>query len=164
LSTLQIENIAEQDESGRRALLDLNNAHARETSFMTEPHFESLLAGAFSAVCVPKAAALLIAFDHSGPYDNPNFRWFSERYQEFAYVDRIVVGRAFQGMGLARRLYEHLFDLARQARLRRVVCEVNLDPPNPESDAFHERMGFAEVGKAVLKDREKTVRYLCKPL
>jgi len=43
-----------------------------------------------------------------------------------------------------------------------VVCEVNLDPPNPVSDAFHATLGFAEVGHQALQGTSKTVRYLSK--
>jgi predicted GNAT superfamily acetyltransferase len=38
------------------------------------------------------------------------------------------------------------------------VCEVNAEPPNPASDAFHAAMGFAEVGSATLGGG-KQVRY-----
>jgi predicted GNAT superfamily acetyltransferase len=41
-----------------------------------------------------------------------------------------------------------------------VCCEVNSDPPNPLSDAFHAALGFREVGRAFLPDRGKSVRYL----
>ena len=57
-----------------------------------------------------------------------------------------------------------VFERARAARHDRVVCEVNLVPPNPGSDAFHDRMGFAEVGRATLGGAGKTVRYLEKLL
>ncbi len=41
-------------------------------------------------------------------------------------------------------------------------CEVNLEPPNPVSDAFHEALGFTEVGRAAIHDGKKLVRYLVK--
>ena len=41
-----------------------------------------------------------------------------------------------------------------------LCCEVNIDPPNPVSDAFHAFFGFVEVGWAFLPDRGKSVRYL----
>jgi hypothetical protein len=44
-----------------------------------------------------------------------------------------------------------------------IGCEVNSDPPNPASDAFHERLGFAEVGRAALPGGTKLVRYLSRP-
>jgi predicted GNAT superfamily acetyltransferase len=75
-----------------------------------------------------------------------------------------VVEPAQRGRGVARQLYEDLFDAARSSGRGRVVCEVNSDPPNPASDAFHARLGFAVVGTAHLADRGKTVRYFCREL
>jgi hypothetical protein len=40
-----------------------------------------------------------------------------------------------------------------------VVCEVNIEPPNPASDKFHRAMGFEEVGQASIHGGTKTVRY-----
>jgi uncharacterized protein len=40
-----------------------------------------------------------------------------------------------------------------------VVCEVNIDPPNPASEAFHLALGFKEVGQATIHGGTKTVRY-----
>jgi len=77
---------------------------------------------------------------------------------------RIVVADAHRGGGLARLFYEDLFRRARDAGQDRVVCEVNLDPPNPASDAFHAKMGFTEIGRATLARNGKTVRYLAKHL
>jgi predicted GNAT superfamily acetyltransferase len=45
-----------------------------------------------------------------------------------------------------------------------VVCEVNSEPPNPASDAFHAAMGFTEVGRATIHQGRKTVRYLTREL
>jgi uncharacterized protein len=45
-----------------------------------------------------------------------------------------------------------------------VVCEVNISPPNPASDAFHAALGFAEVGSASVYGESKTVRYLSRAL
>lgn len=66
--------------------------------------------------------------------------------------------------GLANRLYDDLFRAASEAGHDRVVCEVNSDPPNPASDAFHASLGFVDVGHATIHDGKKTVRYLARSL
>ena len=164
MSEPKIGNIAEQGADAQALLLELNNAHARQTSLLTRERWDRLVGAAFAADCVDRAAALLIAFDQAADYDSPNFVWFRERYAKFVYVDRIVVSEDHQGRGLARRLYEGLFRKARAAGHDRVVCEVNSLPPNPESDAFHERLGFEEVGHADLDGGAKSVRYLVRQL
>ena len=62
--------------------------------------------------------------------------------------------------GLARALYADAFAAARAAGAPVVCCEVNVDPPNPGSDAFHAALDFVEVGRAMLVERKKLVRYL----
>lgn len=114
------------------------------------------------AARIGDADALLLAFDQDAAYDNPNFAWFKARYGRFVYVDRIVVAPAARGRGLATALY---LDLFRRAHGHdRVVCEVNADPPNPASDAFHAALGFEAVGSALLPGADKTVRYFSRSL
>jgi predicted GNAT superfamily acetyltransferase len=146
------------------AALALNNAHATELSFLEPLRFAQLVRGAFLARRIGDVEALLIAFDQDADYDSPNFLWLRERYRRFVYVDRIVVAPAHRGRGLARRLYDDLFEQARQRGHDQIVCEVNTQPPNPASDAFHVRLGFLEVGRALLPGGAKAVRYLRRAL
>ena len=142
------------------ALLALNNAHAVELSELTAAGLARLFAAAFRVRMAEEGAALLVAFDQDAEYDSPNFLWFRGRYPRFVYVDRVVVAAMARGRGLARALYADLFAAARAVGHAYIVCEVNSDPPNPASDAFHAALGFVEVGRARLPDRGKAVRYL----
>ncbi len=119
-----------------------------------------MLEGAFHARSIGWAEAFLLAFDQHAGYASPNFAWFRERYPRFVYVDRIAVAAEARGRGHARRLYGDLFRRAAAAGHTRVACEVNAYPPNPASEALHASLGFAEVGRAVLRDGARTVRYL----
>ena len=60
--------------------------------------------------------------------------------------------------------YDDLFRFASENGHDVIVCEVNSDSPNPASDAFHQALGFSEMGDAHLEDRGKTVRYLRRAL
>ena len=148
----------------RAALHALNNAHAVELSFTTPAEFDDLITRAFAALATVDANAFLLAFDESGDIPSPNYKWFRERYQRFVYIDRVVVAPALRRGGIAAAFYSELRERARAAGHTMVCCEVNSDPPNPASDAFHARQGFALVGEARLADRGKTVRYLAKQL
>ncbi|WP_286830651.1 MULTISPECIES: GNAT family N-acetyltransferase [Kordiimonas] len=152
-----LSNLAEAD------ILALNEAHVRETSHLGPEEYQAMVAGAFYACGVAPAKAFLIAFDETADYTSPNFLWFQSRYPSFAYIDRVITAESARGQGLARALYEDLFARARAAGKPAIACEVNIDPPNPGSDAFHARMGFAEVGTGVLKNG-KLVRYMVKTL
>jgi predicted GNAT superfamily acetyltransferase len=151
---------AESPAGIRAALLALNNAHARELSWLNLEKLDSMISSAFLARRIGSVGGFILAFDQDSDYAGENFLWFKSRYERFVYVDRIAVAPAARGQGLARRLYEDLFAAAVQSGQRMVVCEVNTEPPNPESDAFHARFGFEEVGSATLRSGEKRVRYL----
>lgn len=142
--------------------LELNNAHALELSLLDAARLAQLAEWAWLAGAVGRLDAFVLAFDQASAYDGTNYRWFRDRYDRFAYVDRVVVAPHARGRGLARKLYEAVFDRARADGLPLVTCEVNLDPPNPASDAFHAAMGFAPVGSAGLG--AKTVRYFARQL
>ena len=140
----------------------LNNAHAKELSFTSEAHFAHLAAQAFFARHIGEQA-FIIAFDQDGNYDSENFLWFRARYPRFVYVDRVVTAAQARGKGHGAALYNALFEAARAAGHTLVTCEVNEDPPNPASDAFHVKFGFAPVGSAPLANGKK-VRYFARNL
>jgi predicted GNAT superfamily acetyltransferase len=154
--------VSEIGEAELARILALNNAHAAETSMLDEARLKSMLDEAFLATRIRDVDAFLIVFDQQARYDSPNFAWFQARYSDFVYVDRIVTGPNVRGKGYARLLYEDLFEKAAARGHKRAVCEVNLVPPNPGSDAFHAALGFAEVGRRLLPGSGKTVRYLSK--
>lgn len=145
-------------------ILALNNAHAVELSWLEPARLSLLLRQAFYARRIGAADAFLVALDHRAQYDSPNYQWFRERYSRFVYVDRVVVSPMTRGLGLARWLYADLFRQVAAARHDTVLCEINLDPPNPASDALHGSLGFAEVGRAAIHGGTKTVRYVARPM
>ncbi|MEX2519012.1 MAG: GNAT family N-acetyltransferase [Paracoccaceae bacterium] len=141
----------------------LNKAHEVELSQLTPGALAALVGGATYAHTAD-GGAFLIAFDQSAVYDSPNFLWHRARFETFLYVDRIAVAETHRRRGLAALLYNDLFAFAAARGDERIVAEVNSDPPNPASDAFHERLGFETVGEARLEGRGKTVRYLAREL
>jgi predicted GNAT superfamily acetyltransferase len=151
------------DEGDRDMLLALNNAHATELSWLTPEGFAAILASACYVRVLGRVDAALIAFDQSADYKSPNFLWWQSHAQKFVYVDRVVVAPAARRRGLARWLYADLFRVAAAEGHTMVTCEVNLDPPNPVSDAFHASLGFAEAGQSAPRDG-KIVRYLARSL
>lgn len=147
-----------------KALLALNNTHARELSWLEPERLQHLVSQAFLARRIGDLDAFLLAFDQDADYDSPNFLWFRERYPRFVYIDRIVVAASARRRGCARRLYRDLFERANKAGHACAVCEVNISPPNPASDALHAALGFVEVGSASVHEGSKTVRYLSRGL
>jgi predicted GNAT superfamily acetyltransferase len=146
------------------AVLALNNKHAEELSWLEPAQLSHLVSQAFYARRIGKLEAFLLAFDQDADYDSPNFLWFKKRYPRFVYVDRIAVAESARGRGHARLLYRDLFDIAADNGHDIVVCEVNSDPPNPASDAFHAALGFLEIGQAAIHGGKKSVRYFARSL
>ena len=80
------------------------------------------------------------------PYTSSNYRWFSERYTDFAYLDRVALRADQQGQGFGTALYA---EVERRIGAKWFTLEVNLDPPNEGSLRFHSRLGFVEVGQQI---------------
>lgn len=141
-------------------IVELNAAVVRETSAMDIARLKQLHALALHhrlAIVDGEVAGFVLAMRDGAAYANDNFDWFSARYPQFVYVDRIVVDAAASGKGIGRRLYDDLFARARQLRIGTIACEYNLEPPNPASKIFHDRFGFGEVGRQHVAGGSKLV-------
>ncbi len=82
-------------------------------------------------------------------YSSVNYRWVMGRYEDALYLDRVVVAAAWRGRGVGQRIYAEV-ERRMRADWRQfpvLALEVNLDPPNPESLAFHRKLGFESVGE-----------------
>ena len=110
-----------------------------------------------------RVAAFLVGFRPGTGYESPNYRWFCERYDDFAYVDRIAVAGFARRYGLASRLYGDFADSVPDS-VRIMTCEVNILPPNESSMTFHRRLGFRQVGSQSYEDGSKEVAMLAKDI
>ncbi|MGZ0189235.1 MAG: GNAT family N-acetyltransferase [Alphaproteobacteria bacterium] len=137
----------------------LNQVHAEELSSMSMTAFAEMVGRARYARVIDPEAAFLLAFDQQPTDESPNFQWFKSRCDGFLYIDRVCVDAGARRQGHGATLYTDLFDFCRNAGYKSVTAEVNSDPPNPASDAFHNRQSFHVIGEARLPLRQKTVRY-----
>jgi uncharacterized protein len=89
----------------------------------------------------------LLAFDDACSYDGEEFQYFRAQLpRPFLYVDQLAVDPECKGRGIGRKFYEALIALAKARHIERLCCEVNLQPPNPDSFRFHRRLGFNAIG------------------
>lgn len=107
-----------------------------------------------------RLVGFVLAVPPGAAYDSENYRYFESRHVDHLYVDRIVIAEAERGRGLGAVLYDVVFEAAREQGRAEVTCEVNLDPPNPGSMAFHRRLGFRELGSQPTKGGSVTVALL----
>ena len=138
-------------------LVELNNRNVPAVSPSDAVGMAVLLAETETTVAVvadddPRTVLGFALLMRAGAaYDSENYRWFEARGSDFLYVDRIVVADSVQNAGVGTALYSAIFAAARDRGLAEVTCEVNVEPPNPGSMRFHERLGFTEVGRQSTK-------------
>lgn len=143
---MHIRNVRSEDAA---LIMAMNDAEIPAVPALPSPMFDLFESSATAfrvAVRAGEVAGFVVALGPDVPYDSLNYRWFCQRPDEVLYVDRLVVSPAHRRRGFASALYD---DLARAHYFAAIGCEVNLDPPNPGSVAFHRRMGFVEVGRQV---------------
>ena len=133
-------------------VLEINNANTPGVSELTFAELESDLNNSLHALAIDNergdVCAFCITFDPNAPDAGANHHWFAERYKSFVYLDRIAIDSNHQNRGLGALLYQaveqRMLDSSEYSLL---CCEVNLEPPNPGSLRFHQRIGFTEVGQ-----------------
>jgi len=147
-------------------LLALNTAAVPAVNDLDTDQLAALLRAGHSATAVvadtepDTVLGFVILFAAGADYASENYRWFSARTDDFLYLDRIVVAPEHRGLGLGALLYSAVFDTARAIGADVVFCEVNLKPANPESLAFHARLGFTEIGQQSTKSDTVVVSLL----
>lgn len=143
-------------------IVELNNANQPGVSELTiETITELHKMATFSWLIEHPETFELIGFCYilapGQPYKSDNYRWISERYQDFLYLDRVVIAEAYQGKGYGRKLYEYWYQ---QSEIRPLILEVNVRPRNEGSILFHEKLGFEAVGEQDTEGGKKRVQYM----
>jgi predicted GNAT superfamily acetyltransferase len=147
-------------------ILELNEAAVPHVNSINEAELIDLHRQAFFfgvARDGDAIAGFLLALAEGKSYRSLNYRWFSEQYDAFVYIDRIVVAPDFARRGVGRQLYQALEQHA-AGKTPMLACEVNIQPPNPTSLAFHHSLGFREVGRQDTDGGHKRVSLLRKLL
>jgi hypothetical protein len=143
-------------------ILELNKVAIPAVNLLNEAEIWSLFSQAeyFHSLWLnQEVIGFLIALGPGAIYNSPNYHWFELRYDQFLYIDRIVIDPIHQGLGYGQMLYDRLREFASD-RFQRITCEVNLRPRNEASLRFHQRYGFQEVGIQDTEAGEKTVSML----
>ncbi len=158
------------------AALALNSEWVPEVGEIDAARLEHIVAQASLALVAVDAddsddslLGLVVVMAPGADYDSPNYRYFEASLdagtvEDFRYVDRIVVATSAHRRGVGRRLYDEVFAHARAHGAPTVTCEVNVDPPNPVSTAFHTSLGFAEIGRQSNYDGAVTVAFMAAPV
>jgi predicted GNAT superfamily acetyltransferase len=146
-----------------------NNAAVPAVNELTRSDLDWFLgeAHSFLVVDAPDGSIAGFVIGLAGPgldYQSLNYAWFSARYDSFVYVDRIVVVEQGRGLGIGTRLYDEFARRGRADDHRVMLAEVNIEPRNDVSLAFHEARGFVRVGEQDTEGGTKRVTMLEKRL
>lgn len=142
--------IRQYRQSDADSVLALNAANVPEVGPMdrTKLEFFAEAAALFSVVELDGLIeGALVVLEEDTSYASPNYRWFADRHEVFAYVDRVMLSPATRGQGWGVKLYDAAAITARELGKGVLTAEVNTEPPNPRSIHFHEAFGFVEIGR-----------------
>lgn len=144
-ATIRLRPPASESEAAQ--VLQLNADHVDVLSPMDEERLSMLArVGRVEVADVDGAVAGFVVTVPAGTtYDSELYRWFGERYDDFLYLDRVVVDPAYRRRGIADAVYDVIH--ARSGRHGLLALEVTSEPPNTASLAFHTHRGFAPVGE-----------------
>jgi uncharacterized protein len=161
MGNTRIRDLTEPDRAG---FLCINADSAPAVSRLDSIAATALLSAAdiaWVAEIDGRLAGYLVGFLSTSNYDGEEFSWFKKSRNGFVYVDQIAIASPFRGHGIGRHLYTELFRWSLDNTCSTVVCEVNLQPPNPASLAFHERCGFSRVGQLAVSDGREVALLEC---
>lgn len=130
------------------ACTELNNAAIPAVSEASLAKMQTLVEQSLLSLVVEHKGEIIgfcVNFGPGADYHSVNYRWFCDRYDDFAYLDRIVVSPTARNLGIGASLYAAVE--AHIVGTPWLFCEVNLRPRNDGSLRFHERLGFIEVGQ-----------------
>ncbi|OYX45174.1 MAG: hypothetical protein B7Y90_18895 [Alphaproteobacteria bacterium 32-64-14] len=147
-------------------ILALNAACTPAVGDMTREKYQLLVGWSYRVMIAEAHGApvgFVILVRPGSAYPSDNYGWFEQTFARHLYVDRIAVSDQARGTGAGRALYEEALRLAAELGEERVTAEVNEDPPNPESMAFHAKMGFRHLVSR-MSGAGKVVAMLERPL
>lgn len=160
---LLMREIRDEDVDG---VLKLNNASIPAVNELTKTELENILKMSQKSWIVERdgvVAAALLTLESGESYQSDNYTWLDNQFDNYCYVDRIMVDVQAKRNGLGKQLYDMLETYAKAIRAEVLLCEVNIEPPNPQSLSFHNDLGWEPF-----HDREhgpgKKVRYFKKPI
>ena len=147
-------------------ILALNAASTPAVGEMAAQSYRDIAAQAYRILIAEaggEPAGFLILIRPGSSYPSDNYGWFEEQFDRHLYIDRIAVSERAKGQGVGRALSDEALKLAAELGEQRLTAEVNEDPPNPQSMAFHEKLGFRHLLSRMSRSG-KVVAMLERPL
>ena len=159
--------IREFNEKDFHDLLELNNDSVPAVNYLSKGELKNILLlseKCWVADIDDELAASLIIIGPNQPYESDNYTWLETKFSNFCYVDRIMVSEKYKRKKLGYILYKKLEDYAEANGALQLLCEVNIEPPNPISKKFHESLNYENVGPQLTENETKKVSLMIKKI
>ena len=131
-------------------ILEINQANVPEVGSVDAQRLAFILGESPIALAVEvdgRVVGFCLVLGADSSYDSVNYRWFTEHFSDFMYLDRVAFDAAAQGNGYGTMLYGEVAARMQAVDATQLALEVNVEPPNEPSLAFHDKLGFVEVGQ-----------------
>jgi uncharacterized protein len=146
-------------------VLSSNNTNEPQVGYLDKEKLAKLIAQTnYCKVAFfnSEPAGFLLCLPENISYSSMNYKWVSDRYSNFMYIDRISVLEKFQNEKIGTALYTDLAYFSSENKYEIILCEVNIQPPNPGSIRFHKKFDFVECGSQFTEGRTKEVQFFFK--
>ncbi len=153
-------NLRDLEPADHARVLRLNQDSVQELSPLDEERLNYILALSHRALVVERdgdPVGFAIAVAPETNYDSRNYAWLSERFESFLYLDRIAIAAEARRQGLGAMLYDAMETAA--LPFGRMVCDVNIEPRNDASLAFHRARGYEPIGELRHGDTKKVLLF-----
>ena len=159
----KIEKVSEKD---LLEIIRINECAIPAVNSVTETEFNWFYENALyfkKVLNLDEIVGFLLVLPENLQYKSLNYQWFSNHYQNFAYIDRIVVIKNCKRKGIGAALYSDL-EKSLDESIQLITCEFNLKPANEESKNFHQKLNYKSVGKQFTENNRKQVSLMIKRL
>jgi predicted GNAT superfamily acetyltransferase len=106
-----------------------------------------------------KLSGFLLGIDSSRVVENFGYVWFQMRFDNFLYVDRVVITTDARRRGMATAMLTQVLQWCREHGIDNLVCHVHDRPANPAGHALCKTMGFMPLESVMLPSRDIVTMY-----
>ena len=160
----KLRDILEDDLS---EIFHINEASIPAVNSVSIDEFKWFLSKKIYFKCVEddekKICGFLLVLPPGLDYESQNYKWFSSRYSNFAYIDRIAIKESSKRKGIGSNLYTYL-ESAIKDKYYLIACEFNIKPLNETSKKFHKKLDYENVGYQYTENGIKLVSLMIKKL
>ncbi|GEM_PF-457424 len=106
-----------------------------------------------------RLVAFALGMTSRNPLPDFSLLWFVTRFEDFLFLERLVVEPGVRRAGIASALLERVLQVCREEGLTSVCCQVHDRPANREAQAFVLARGFRAIESVMLPSRDIVTMY-----